>query len=445
MKHSALTRRLVSLGALCALTLTFSLPASAFLFWGKEETSVGEATVAAFAKNGLPGESISFSAEDFRVDADGDVALDAVVISSLPDAAAGVLTLAGIPLNVGDSVSMDAVDGLRFLASTQPTAATSQFTFAPVFSNGVSGREVEVGLYLLSAENNTPVAQHLELSTYKNTVLTAPFSATDPEGDLLSYQLVSKPARGAVTMPAEGENTFTYTPYEGKTGKDAFTYVAVDSVGNTSAPAKVTITIEKPATKVTYADMDGHAAANAAIRLAEEGIFVGECMGDSYFFQPDLPVTRSQFVAMVMDTTGLEALEDVSRTGFADDTSIPQWAKPYVASALKAGLVQGTQSADGQVVFQPQALVTRAEASVLLTRVLQVTDVAQPTFGVDLTGAPAWAVQSAANLESCGVLQAESNGTLTLSNTLTRAEAAQLLVGALNVLENRETGSFLPW
>ena len=84
MKHSALTRRLVSLGALCALTLTFSLPASAFLFWGREETSAGEATVTAFAKNGLPGESISFSADDFRVDADGDVTLDAVVISSSP-------------------------------------------------------------------------------------------------------------------------------------------------------------------------------------------------------------------------------------------------------------------------------------------------------------------------------------------------------------------------
>ena len=48
--------------------------------------------------------------------------------------------------------------------------------------------------------------------------------------------------------------------------------------------------------------------------------------------------------------------------------------------------------------------------------------------------APAWAAQSVANLESCGVL--ETGGAL--SGTLTRAEAAELLCGALDVLEERE-------
>lgn len=371
--------------------------------------------------------------------------MDSVVLSSLPDPATGVLTLGGQPLSVGDAIALTAISGLRFQSTSQPTAATSSFSFAPVFSNGLSGREVTVGLYLLSAANSAPVAENLELSTYKNTALTARFAGTDPEGDLLTFQLVSKPARGAVSMPEDGGNTFVYTPYENKTGKDSFTYVAIDAVGNTSAPATIKLKIEKPATKVTYADMDGVSAANAAIRLAEQNIFVGECMGGQYFFQPDLPVSRSQFVAMLMNTAGVEKLEDVSHTGFADDTSIPDWAKPYAASALKAGLVQGAQDAAGQVVFQPDAAVTRAEASVLLNRVLQVTDVAQPTFGVDLTGTPDWAVQSVANLESCGVLQSDSNGTLSLSNTLTRAEAAELLTGALDVLESRETGGWLFW
>ena len=129
----------------------------------------------------------------------------------------------------------------------------------------------------------------------------------------------------------------TEKPYENKTGKDSFTYVAVDAVGNSSDPATVKIKIEKPNTKVTYADMDGDPAHKAAIRLAEEGIFVGECMGGAYFFQPDAAVTRGEFVAMAMNAAGMEALEDVERTGFADDVSIPTWAKPYVSSALKAG------------------------------------------------------------------------------------------------------------
>ena len=48
------------------------------------------------------------------------------------------------------------------------------------------------------------------------------------------------------------------SPYENKTGKDSFTYVAVDPAGNVSPEAKVSIQIEKPDTKVTYADMEGN-------------------------------------------------------------------------------------------------------------------------------------------------------------------------------------------
>ena len=107
--------------------------------------------------------------------------------------------------------------------------------------------------------------------------VTQRFSAVDPEGDLLSYRLADKPSRGSVEL---GENgAFTYTPYENKTGKDTFTYVAVDSAGNLSNPAKVSIRIEKAATTVTYADMGANAAHKAAVRLAELGILRGEQIG----------------------------------------------------------------------------------------------------------------------------------------------------------------------
>lgn len=85
----------------------------------------------------------------------------------------------------------------------------------------------------------------------------------------------------------------------------------------------------------------------------------------------------------------MEALEDVERTGFADDVSIPTWAKPYVSSALKAGLVQGSRSSDGQVVFQAEEPITAAEAAVLLDRALQVTDVSADTLAEE--GIPTWA------------------------------------------------------
>lgn len=220
-----------------------------------------------------------------------------------------------------------------------------------------------MGLYLLAGENSTPVAENLNMSTYKNVAITGQFAAVDPEGDLLTFQLVEKPARGSITMPEDGGNTFVYTPYENKTGKDSFTYVAVDTAGNASDPATVKIKIEKAKTTISYVDMTGDPAQKAAIRMAEEGILVGECMGGSYFFRPEEPVSRGEFVAMAMQAVGMSTLEGVERTGFADDLEIPTWAKPYASSALKAGLVQGAVTSDGQVVFRSTDAITRAEAA----------------------------------------------------------------------------------
>lgn len=420
--------RILTAAAAMALLFSAALPASAFFF--NEET---ETTPVAYdlLKNAPVGQSLTFSETDFLTDG-GE--LDAIVLSTLPDSQAGTLTLGGQLLRVGDVISMEAVDGLVYTAKDAVNPSAAHFDFLPVFADGTSGEEASADLFLLGESNSAPVARDMEFTTYKNVAVTERFDGVDPEGDLLTYHVVKKPARGSVTIQEDG--TFVYTPYENKTGKDTFTYVAVDAVGNSSDPATVKVKIEKPDTKVTYADLDGNPAHKAAVRLAEEEIFVGECMNGAYFFCPDQPVTRSQFVTMVMDTVGLEALEDVERTGFADDGIIETWAKPYVASALKSGLIQGSLDGEGQAVFRGSETVTAAEAAVLLDRALRITDVDTQTFAS--ADAPAWAAQSAANLSTCGML----DGGTSLGTQLTRGEAAQLLCAALEWMDSRETGWF---
>ena len=215
-------------------------------------------------------------------------------------------------------------------------------------------------------------------------------------------------------------------------------------MGNTSAPATVKVKIEKASTKVTYADMDGIPAYKAAIRLAEEGIFVGECMGGEYFFNPDTPRVPQRVPHHDHEGRRAGRLEDVTTTGFADDAAIPTWAKGYAASALKAGVVQGAADEAGRIVFNAEDTITRAEAAVLLDRALQVSDVAETGALVDEL-VPAWAVQSAANLETCGVLTADSAGALGLSEQLTRADAAEMILGALEVLDARDSGGWFNW
>lgn len=291
----------------------------------------------------------------------------------------------------------------------------------------------------VAAVNHPPVAEALSLNTYKNVEVQGTFAGVDPEGDLLTFQLISKPARGAVTQAEDGSAAFTYTPYENKTGKDAFTYVAVDAQGNTSSPATVSIKISKQKTKVTYSDMTGVEGHREAVHLAEAGLLVGEKMGTDYFFHPEQTMSRAQFTALALDCAGLEPLEAVTLTGFADDEVMALWAKPYVSAALRSGVVRGSFDDMGQVVFLPDAPITAAEAAVLLDRALAVTDV--PAAAETMADVPAWCVQAVANLDSCGAMPASA----VLSEPLTRAQAAVMLDRAINVMDSRDQGGWFNW
>ena len=284
-----------------------------------------------------------------------------------------------------------------------------------------------------SGDSPLPIAENLSLTTYKNVAVTGTLSAVDPEGDPVTFRVTKNPARGELTFGEEGGAKFTYTPYENKLGKDSFEYVAEDSQGNVSQPAIVSIRISKADTKVTYSDMAGHPAQKAGIVLAEEEIFVGEKMGETWFFRPDATVTREEFLAMAMDLVGMDTLPDATMTGFSDDDSISVWAKPYVASALRSGMIQGSDAEADGVAFSPDRAITQTEAAVMLNRLLRVSDVAA-TGRLAEDAAPVWAYQSVVNLEAVGVLE-ETTG---LNEDLTRAQAANLLLAAMEMLEFRE-------
>lgn len=434
MNHSQSLRRALAPLLAFALVCSLTLPASAF-FWNKKNNAP---TVADFSKNGMVGQVITFSAGDFNVDG-GKSALSAITVQTLPEIGAGMLTVGGQPLTAGAVVDATALDGLRFQSLPSPSVNETAFTFVPSFTTGETGGEVTVTLYLLTEANEAPIARNMDLSTYKNVAITGWFEAEDGEGDVLSFQLTSTPARGAVSLAQDGSSQFVYTPYENKTGKDSFTYVAVDPAGNVSPEAKVSIRIDKPNTKVTYADMEGNSAHKASLRLAEEGIFVGSYVNGRYFFDPDQPVAREEFLTMAMAVAGLEPLENVSLTGFYDDEAIPTWAKGYVSSALKAGAIQGSLDAEGQPVFDAGDTITRAEAAVMLNSLLRVMDVPAEAFASEMDH---WAAQAAANLSSTGVLPTGAGDAQAMSTQLTRADVAEMLDGALDVMAQEDSGWF---
>ncbi len=284
MKRLWLVRRSGALLLSLVLLSTLSLPVSAF-FWNKKASSP---TIPDFSKNALVGDTVTFSDQDFSVQNGDGIKLTSITITALPDPGAGTLTLGGQPLAADSVVEASALAGLRFQSLSQPSVTNTTFSFLPTFDDGTQAKQpTTVTLYLLTAANEAPIARNMDLSTYKNVAITGYFDAVDSEGDTLTFQLTDTPARGAVTLAEDGSAKFVYTPYENKTGKDSFTYVAIDSAGNTSSEAKVTIQINKPDTKVTYADMEGDPAHKASIRLAvQEGIFVGSYLNGETSLTP---------------------------------------------------------------------------------------------------------------------------------------------------------------
>ena len=90
-----------------------------------------------------------------------------------------------------------------------------------------------------TGQNQPPIAANQQLTTPEDTPLAIVLTATDPEGDPLSYSIVAPPAHGVLsgTLP-----NLTYTPNPNFHGQDSFTFRASDGT-NFSNTATVTITV----------------------------------------------------------------------------------------------------------------------------------------------------------------------------------------------------------
>ncbi|XXF78678.1 Ig-like domain-containing protein [Myxococcaceae bacterium GXIMD 01537] len=87
--------------------------------------------------------------------------------------------------------------------------------------------------------NRAPVARNQEATTPEDTPLSLQLSATDPDGDPLTYSVRTPPEHGVLSGTAPA---LTYTPARDFHGPDAFTWVANDGTSN-SNEATVTLTV----------------------------------------------------------------------------------------------------------------------------------------------------------------------------------------------------------
>ena len=111
------------------------------------------------------------------------------------------------------------------------------FTFR--VSDGKGGTANGTVDIMITPVNDPPKAQGQSVSTQKNKQLPITLTATDVDGDTLTFSLLGSPSHGTMSGSAPAVN---YVPANGYTGSDSFQFRARDPQGATS-DATVNITV----------------------------------------------------------------------------------------------------------------------------------------------------------------------------------------------------------
>ncbi|WP_236822609.1 retention module-containing protein, partial [Andreprevotia sp. IGB-42] len=144
-------------------------------------------------------------------DADGD----ALTFSKATDPAHG-------------SVTVDANGGWTYTPAKDYNGNDS---FTVTVSDGKGGTDtitVNVGV---TPVNDAPVGADRAVTTLEDTPVSGVLTATDADGDALTFTKGTDPAHGTVTVGANGN--WTYTPASNYNGNDSFTVTVSDGKGGT--------------------------------------------------------------------------------------------------------------------------------------------------------------------------------------------------------------------
>jgi hypothetical protein len=154
------------------------------------------------------------------------------------------------------------------------------------------------------AVNDAPVMQPREVRTLEDTPVEGKLTATDVDGDALSFSIVSQPGSGRVTLLDGAAGTYRFEPAKDFNGDDAFTAQASDGQAS-SKPAQVRLHVEPQNDPPTVAsaslttsedtplrgkleahDVDGDALAYRLLRQPQQGKVTLEVSTGEFVYTP---------------------------------------------------------------------------------------------------------------------------------------------------------------
>ena len=149
--------------------------------------------------------------------------------------------------------------------------------------------------------------------------------------------------------------------------------------------------------KNIFPDMENHLwAAEAVTYLYDKGIANGDEKG---YFNPEKYVTRKEAVKFIAMLAIPNEIDMSVKSGLSfDDLEWGDWSYPYIAAAVKKGLISGRNEHE----FAPNDVVTREELAVMAWNVMKMqgkTEEKSTSKFSDHEDISDWAKQSVANLD----------------------------------------------
>lgn len=177
--------------------------------------------------------------------------------------------------------------------------------------------------------------------------------------------------------------------------------------------------------EIGFSDLAGsHWAYGYIQSLVAKNVLAG--MGDNSF-QPESNVTREQFAKMIV--SALEIYDETATCNFPD-LPTSHWAYRYVASAVKAGIINGYD--DG--TFGVGRNITRQEVAVMVSRSgMSFAPVVSLVSFTDASAIDTWARDAVVKMQLSNIIAGFDDGSFRPHNNATRAQAAKIIYSILGL------------
>jgi len=239
----------------------------------------------------------------------------------------------------------------------------------------------------------------------------------NPTGN--SMDMITKLNQYASTYPAS--SVAVHGGSSGGGGKSS----SRNSIPSAGVTTGATIAVSTEKTQIFEDVPQGHWAERSIMALYAENIISG--VGEN-LFMPSNNVTREQFVKMLIAALGYTVSDNDCEFS---DVEKGQWYYPYISTAVENGIVSGISDTE----FGIGNFITREQIAAMCYRALEridVDSVATEEFR-DQADVSEYAVEAVVNMRKLGIINGNENGEFLPKNYATRAEAAQIIFGIINL------------